>query len=121
MFGGDDVGFLGAEVEEGLGVTLLSEELHGIGAMELEGVGACEVVPEPLEFEGCVDISVGPEEGHHLSEEDDAGVFAFGSGAEGGEDVSEERVEQGCVECAIDHETGEGFGGIEGAISAKAG
>ena len=30
-------------------------------------------------------------------------------------------MEQVCVECAIDHETGEGFGSIERAIAAQAG
>ncbi len=89
--------------------------------MEMEGVRAGEVVPELLEFQRCVDISVRPEKGNDLSKNDEARGFAVGSGTDGREDVFYERFEQGDVEYAVDHKTGEGFSGIERAISAEFG
>jgi hypothetical protein len=65
--------------------------------MQMEGVGAGEVVPESLEFESCVDISFGPEKGNHFSKKYDARELAFGSRPDGGEDVSHEGVEEGRV------------------------
>jgi hypothetical protein len=55
--------------------------------MKMEGVGTCEIVPESFEFESGVEVSICPEEGDHLSEEDEAGGFAFGGGSDRGEEM----------------------------------
>ena len=57
IFCGDNVRVFGADVEEGLTVTILRKALHGVGAMQLEGVGVGEIVPELLEFESGVEVS----------------------------------------------------------------
>ena len=58
--------------------------------MKMEGVGVCEIVPESFEFESAVEVSVCPEECDHLSEEYEAGGFAFSGELGGGEGVTHE-------------------------------
>jgi hypothetical protein len=121
IFGGDNVGVLGADVAECLTMLLLIEILQGIGAVHLKGVGGDRVVAELFEFESGVDISFRPEEVNHLAEEDNTRGLALSSGWDGGEERFHERVKQGRAGFAMDHEGGESFGGIEGKISAVTG
>jgi hypothetical protein len=86
--------------------------------MKMEGVGMCEIVPEPFEFESAVEVSVCPEERDHLSEEYEAGGFAFGGELDGGESVTHECIEQPGIGSAVDHEDGQSFGGVECVISS---
>ena len=53
----DNVGVFGAQLMEGLGVFYAIEALHGIGAVEMEGVSAREIVPKSFEFQCCIEVS----------------------------------------------------------------
>ncbi len=99
---------------ERLGVPGVVEMGDRVGAEKRERLTPCEVVPELLEPDGRVAVSFSPEQGHHLTEREDAAIAA-----PRGPDHRSERVFKALpVWRVADHELRERLARIERVVAA---
>src|SRR5260370_7679077 len=74
--GGNDLGMFRTNLSYRLPVRLLGKKVQRVGAMQMKGMGAAELVPELLQANGGVRLSLGPQQRDHFSEGGDPKMFA---------------------------------------------
>jgi len=93
---------------------------NGIPAPQMKRMRLGEPVPELFQPQGGLRFTSLPQEGDHFSENGDGGIRTDTGGRRPGNDGANNFAEQRFVGKAVPCESGQGFGGIEGHITALA-
>ena len=109
-----------ANLQEGVAVFCTIKTGQGIGTTKGKGLGLGQVVPQLLETQGGVLVSLSPQQAYHLAEGNDPLVTAFRRGSRPRDDRAQYLVKADRIRTSSEHEFLQRFRCIQRHISSLA-